>query len=105
MSMRWVDTNKGNDHDDEWEIRCRLVARNFEGGEEHTDDSFAETPPLETQRFFISKEMTKRSDGERRKLLVIDARKAHLNSKCDEDAYVELPEECECPEGMCAKLN
>ena len=37
--------------------------------------------------------------------MLIDARKAHLNPKCEEDVYVTLPEECECPEGMCAKLN
>ena len=105
VSMRWVDTNKGNDHDDGWEIRCRLVARDFKGGEKHRDDLFAETPPLEAKRLLISRAMTRRGDGKRRKLLVIDARKAHLNSKCEEDVYVELPEECGCPEGMCAKLN
>ncbi len=49
--------------------------------------------------------MTRRGDGKRKKLLVIDARKAHLNSKCEEDVYVKLPEECRCPEGMCAKLK
>ena len=26
VSMRWVDTNKGDDYDLEWEIRSRLVA-------------------------------------------------------------------------------
>ena len=36
--------------------------------------------------------MTRRGDGKRRKLLVIDARKAHLNPKCEEDVFVELPE-------------
>ena len=49
--------------------------------------------------------MTQRSVGKRRKLLVIDARKAHLNSKWEEAAYVELPEESGCPEAMCAKFN
>ena len=49
--------------------------------------------------------MTRRKDGRRRKLLFIDARKAHLNSKCEEDVYVELPEECGCPPGVCGKLN
>ena len=27
VSMRWVDTNKGDENADEWEVRCRLVAR------------------------------------------------------------------------------
>ena len=37
--------------------------------------------------------------------MLIDAKKAHLNSKCDEDVYIELPEECNAPEGMCGKLE
>ena len=37
--------------------------------------------------------------------MFIDARKAHLNPKCEEDVYIQLPEECGCPEGMCGKLN
>ena len=37
--------------------------------------------------------------------MIIDARKAHLKSKCEKFVYVKLPEECGCPEGMCAKLN
>jgi len=95
-SMRWAD---------EWEIKCRLVVRDFKGGEKHRDDSFAETPPQEAKRLSISRAMAKRSDGRRKKLLVIDARRARLNSKCEEDVYVELPMECGCPGGMCAKLN
>ena len=35
----------------------------------------------------------------------MDARKAHLNPKCDEDVYISLPEECGCPEGLCGKFN
>ena len=37
--------------------------------------------------------------------MFIDARKAHLNSICEDDVYVDLPEECGCPEGMCGKLK
>ena len=49
--------------------------------------------------------MSRRRDGRRRKLLLINARKAHLNSKCEEDVYIELPEECGAPPGTCGKLN
>ena len=101
--MRWVDTNKGGHHESEWKIRCRLVVRNLSGGGEHRDDLFTETPPLEARRLLISRAIARRRDGRRRKSL-INARKAHLNVKCDEDVYLELPEECD-PEGMCAKLN
>ena len=37
--------------------------------------------------------------------MFIDARKAHLNPRCEDDVYVLLPEECGCPEGMCGKLE
>ena len=37
--------------------------------------------------------------------MFIDSRKAYLNSLCEDDVDVELPEECGCPEGMCGKLN
>ena len=37
--------------------------------------------------------------------MFIDARKAHLNPKCEEDVYIELPEESGCPKGMCGKLD
>ena len=40
-----------------------------------------------------------------RKLLLVDARNAHLNPKCEEDVYTELPGECGCLEGMCGYLN
>ena len=37
--------------------------------------------------------------------MFIDARKAHLNPRCEEDVYIQLPAECGCPEGMCGKLE
>ena len=36
--------------------------------------------------------------------MFIVVRKAHCNPKCEEDVYIQLPEECKCPEGMCGKL-
>merc|ERR1711994_768137 len=76
VSVRWVDTNKGGAH--EMCVRSRLVARDFKGGDKDRDDLFAETPPLESVRFLLSRAATERKDGVRRKLLFIDARKAHL---------------------------
>ena len=64
---------------------------------------FAETPPLEAKRILLSRAATRRTDGRMRKLLFIDARKAHLNPKCEQDVYIELQDEAECPEGMCGK--
>ena len=46
-STRWVDTNKGGSMI--WDVRCRLVGRDFKGGDKGRDDLFAETPPLEAK--------------------------------------------------------
>ena len=44
-SVRWVDVLKGDGT-----TRSRLVARDFKGGDQHRDDLFAATPPLEALR-------------------------------------------------------
>ena len=102
-SVRWVDTNKGTNGN--FDIRCRLVARDFKGADKDRDDLFAESPPLEAKRMLMSRAATRRPDGKYRKMMFIDAKKAHLNPKCEEDQYIELPEECGAPEGYCGKLN
>ena len=43
----------------------------------------------------FSRAATRRIDGKPRKLMFIDAKKAHLNPKCAEDVYIELPDEAE----------
>ena len=53
----------------------------------------------------LSRAATNRKDGRRRKLMFIDVRKAHLNPECDQDVYIELPEECNAGSGSCGKLN
>ena len=94
VSVRWVDTNKGKDG--EWDVRCRLVARDFKGGDKGRDDLFAETPPLEAKRMLFSRAASRPRGrkGDWRKLMFIDVRKAHLNPVCEEDVYILLPEEC-----------
>ena len=52
----------------------------------------------------LSKAATRGKKGWR-KLMFIDVKKAHLNPRCEEDVYIELPEECGAPPGMCGKLN
>ena len=87
------------------EVRARIVAKDYKGKDKDRDDLFAETPPLEAKRMLLSRAVTRRRDGRTRKLMFIDARKAHLNPVCTEDVYVDLPPECGCPEGFCGKLN
>ena len=36
--------------------------------------------------------------------MFIDAKKAHLNPKCEDDVYIDLPEEVGAGKGMCGKL-
>ena len=103
VTVRWVDTNKGGI--ESMIVRSRLVARDFKGKDNDRDDLFAETPPLEAKRMLLSRAATRRKDGQRRKLLFIDARKAHLNPRCKEDVFIELPEEAECPKGLCGKVE
>eukprot|EP00973_Karenia_brevis_P055299 7688611-Karenia_brevis.AAC.1 len=62
-----------------YDIRCRMVAKDYKGKDKHRDDLFAETPPLEAKRMLMSRAVTRRRD--------------------------ELPPECNCPEGYCGKLN
>jgi len=82
------------------------VARDFAGGEKGRDDLFAETPPLEAKRLLLSRAATTRKGKKKmRKLMFIVARKAHLNPKCEADVYIDLPEECNCPEWYCGKFN
>ena len=39
------------------------------------------------------------------KLMFVVARKAHLNPKCEELEYIELPEECGAGPGVCGRLK
>ena len=76
VSVRWAIVNKGTP--DEMVIRCRLVARDFKGGDKDRDDLFAETPPLEAKRMLLSRAATRLPIGiekkkEKRKIMFIDA--------------------------------
>eukprot|EP00973_Karenia_brevis_P042889 5937820-Karenia_brevis.AAC.1 len=67
-----------------YEVRSRMVAKDFKGGDTHRDDLSAETPPLEAKRLLMSRAVTRRRDGRSRKLMFIDVKKGHLNPKCEE---------------------
>ena len=65
------------------------------GGKEKEDGIYASTPPLEGLRMLCSKAASAGRKGSCRKVLFMDARKAHLNPRCEEEVYIELPEEAE----------
>jgi hypothetical protein len=97
----WVDINKGDEETPN--IRCRYVAKEI--AYYKCDDFFAAMPPLETLRMMISRAASSRSSGKKgRKILVIDARKAHLHAMTDRDIFVMLPPEIRRP-GMCGRLK
>eukprot|EP00973_Karenia_brevis_P080094 11112279-Karenia_brevis.AAC.1 len=62
-----------------YDIRSRMVAKNYKGGDKGRDELFAETPPLEAKRLLMIRAVTRRADGRSRKLMLIDVKKAHLN--------------------------
>ena len=98
-SVRWVDVLKGKD------VRSRLVGRDFKPkGEKDNAGIFAAMPPLEAKKMLFSRAASQVGQCKVKKLLFVDAVKAHINGKCDEDAYIELPEEVGVV-GMCARLE
>ena len=102
VSVKWVDTNKGTEENPE--IRCRLVARDFRGFDKDREDLFAATPPWELKKLLMS-HAADRSNGKTRKMLLIDVKKAHLNSECTEDVFIELPQELGAAQDKVGKLR
>ena len=80
-------------------VRCRYVAKDFANGK--SDEFFAATPPLEALRLLLA-----HVAGQNRaeKVLVVDARKAHLHAHVDRPIFVDLPPEVARP-GWCARLK
>jgi hypothetical protein len=97
LGGRWVDVNKGDARAPV--VRCRYVAKDFANGK--NDEFFAATPPLEALRLLLA-HVAGQSRAE--KILVVDARKAHLHAHVDRPIFVELPPEMARP-GWCARLK
>ena len=101
VSGKWVDTNRGTENKPE--IRCRLVARDFrrqgQGG------SLCGCTTVGAEEAADCRTRPERSNGKTRKMLLIDVKKAHLNSECTEDVFIELPEEVGAAKGKVGKLR
>ena len=90
IATRWVDANKGDAATPD--VRSRLVAKDFANTRD--DAFFAATPPLEALRLLLSDMMSGTAGGaEETKLMVLDAKKAHLHAWAERDLFVELPAE------------
>lgn len=97
-TTKWVEVWKTDEGDGRF-VRCRLVGRDLKKKcTEKREDLFAAMPPLESKKLMFR--MVAGVRGQRRrkrlaevKLMFIDVRKAHLNTVCEEEEWVELPEE------------
>ena len=100
FGRRWVDVNKGDSSAPD--VRCRYVAKEIAT---YKDDAFSSsTPPLEALRMLLSHAASGRTNSKKgRKVLVIDARKAHLHATTVREIYVDLLGELKQPTS-CARL-
>jgi hypothetical protein len=98
LGGKWVDVNKGDAANPL--VRCRYVAKEI--AFTRSDDFFAATPPLEALRLLVSHAASNRAKN--LKLMVMDARKAHLHAMAEREVFVDLPPERRRP-GFCAKLR
>ena len=95
-----VDVNEG---DLEKPVRCKYVAKEFANTK--ADDFFSPAPPLEALRLLLSHAASGRSSSTGgRKILVVDARRAHLHACAARNLCVALTPEVRVP-SMCAPLR
>ena len=97
ISVRWIDTNKGDDASPDY--RSRLVAREIK--RDKRLDLFVATPPIETLKLLLAK--LAGSMG-RKRAAVIDIKRAYFHAPSTRDVYVELPPE-DAEKGMIGKLK
>ena len=76
------------------------------GGGQKSSEVFAPTPPLEAVRLLLPNAATTaaRHPGQKKRILLIDVRKAHLHAESVRETYVRLPPEV-AEEGMRGKLR
>ena len=93
VSVKWLDTNKGDRATPNY--RSRLVAREFNQGKD--DTLYASTPPLEALRIIVSHAATVDQDRprQRRELMVNDVRRAYFYAQQQRNVFIELPDEDE----------
>lgn len=75
-------------------VRCRLVAQEFAGSEKR-EDFYAGTPPMAATRYLLSDSVSRGRGAykQKRKLKVLDVKRAALHGIATRTFYVELPGE------------
>ena len=114
ISVRWVDVNKGDDAHPNY--RSRLVARQLKARDTSGQSYFAPAPPLEALRTVVSMAMTRIGEHQpdwspdsptRTQISMVDVKRAYFNATISPEeppTYVQLPDEDEDAQEMCAKL-
>eukprot|EP00435_Cladocopium_sp_Y103_P064420 s364_g26.t1 len=100
IGCRWIDIDKGDLNNPNY--RSRLVVQEVRTS--GTEAIFAATPPLESIRFLLSLQRSKKGY----KVMFIDVRRAHWTAKIDRLVFVRLPQEAlpdDASEPMCGRLN
>lgn len=100
IGSRWIDIDKGDASKPCYRSRLVIQEVRMSG----TEAIFAATPPLESIRFLLSLQRSRRGY----KVMFIDVRRAHWTAKIDRLVYVRLPPEAlpsDCSEPMCGRLN
>ena len=93
---KWVDVNTG---DLETPVVWH-VAKEFANTK--SDDFFSPLPPLEALRLLLSHAKSGRSSNTGgRKILVVDARRAHLHAFAERNLYVAFLSEVRVPRNVC----
>ena len=104
-TTKFVRVNKGSD--EKPDVRARLCARDFKKkGDKNRSDLFAAMPPLEAKKLLFrqaarEKAVWRAGKWQRKKLLFIDVKKAHLNGIVGEDIFVYV----KLPDGKCWRLK
>ena len=100
LGGRWVDCNKGDLHQPD--VRSRWVAKDI--AFQKSDEFFAATPPLEAMRLILREAASQgAAPGKELKVMLLDAKKAHLHAMAERPIYVQLPPERARP-GYCCRL-
>ena len=91
ITVKWLDTNKGDKENPNY--RSRLVGREYNEGKD--DSLYASTPPLEALRLIVSHAATieENHKGERRELMINDVRRAYFYAKQQRNLFINLPKE------------
>ena len=105
VTTKFVRVDKGSDSSPD--VRVRLCARDFKPkGEQTRCDLFAAMPPLEAKKLLFrqaarSRKTWRSGRWRSKKLLFIDAKKAHLNGVVPPDVYAYVV----LPSGICWRLR